>query len=59
MMSKHTFTDMWEFYEIAATEDVIYIENDLPDEYTGAKYTRSLKGAAAKAKQTQHRVFRN
>ena len=57
MMSKHTFTDMWEFYEIAAIEDVIYIENDLPDEYTGAKYTRSLKGAAAKAKQTQ--VFRN
>ena len=39
-----------EFYEIATTEDIIYIGNDLPDEYTGSKYTRGLKGAAAKAK---------
>ena len=39
-----------EFYEIAATEDIIYIGKDLPDEYTGSKYTRGLKGAAAKAK---------
>ena len=39
-----------EFYEIAATEDIIYIGNDLPDEYAGSNYTRSLKGAAAKAK---------
>ena len=39
-----------EFYEIAATEYIIYIGNDLPDEYAGSKYTRSLKGASAKAK---------
>lgn len=39
-----------EFYEIADTRDIVYIGSDLPDEYTGSKYTYSLKGAAAKAK---------
>lgn len=39
-----------EFYEIADTKDIIYIGKDLPDEYTGSKYTYSLKGANAKAK---------
>ena len=39
-----------EFYEIADTKDIVYIGKDLPDEYTGSKYTYSLKGANAKAK---------
>lgn len=39
-----------EFYEIADTNDIVYIGNDLPDEYTGSRYTYSLKGANAKAK---------
>ncbi len=39
-----------EFYEIADTKDIVYIGSDLPDEYTGSKYTYSLKGTAAKAK---------
>ena len=38
------------FYEIADTKDIVYIGKDLPDEYTGSKYTYSLKGANAKAK---------
>ena len=39
-----------EFYTIAATGDVIYIGSDLPNEYSGSKYTHSIKGAKAKAK---------
>lgn len=39
-----------EFYEIADTKDIVYIGKDLPDDYTGSKYTYSLKGANAKAK---------
>ena len=39
-----------EFYEIADTKDIVYIGKDLPDEYTGSRYTYSLKGANAKAK---------
>ncbi len=39
-----------QFFTIASSEDVIYIGNKLPDEFTGSKYTRTLKGAAAKAK---------
>ncbi len=39
-----------EFYKIADTEDIVYIGQDLPDEYTGSEYTYSLKGTAAKAK---------
>ena len=37
-------------YQIADTEDFIYIGNDLPVEYTGSVYTYSLRGMAAKAK---------
>lgn len=39
-----------EVYEIAETEDLIYIGGDLPDEYTGSEYTYNLKGTLAKAK---------
>lgn len=39
-----------EFVEIAEGKEKIYIGNDLPDEYTGSKYTAKLKGALAKAK---------
>ena len=39
-----------EDYTIAETSDVIYIGTDLPDEFTGSKYTENLKGANAKAK---------
>ena len=39
-----------EIYEIVSSGDVIYIGNDLPDEYSGSKYTHSLKGTLAKAK---------
>lgn len=39
-----------EFYEIADTKDIVYIGNDLPNEYAGSNYTYSLKGMIAKAK---------
>jgi len=39
-----------EFMEIAASKEIIYIGSDLPDEYSGSKYTAKLKGALAKAK---------
>lgn len=39
-----------DFYEIADTKDIVYIGRELPDEYTGSRYTYSLKGANAKAK---------
>lgn len=39
-----------DFYRIAETNDSIYIGKDLPDEYTGSKYTEKLKGTNAKAK---------
>lgn len=39
-----------EFYEIADTKDIVYIGKELPDEYTGSRYTYSLKGANVKAK---------
>ena len=39
-----------DFYQIAETEDIIYIGTDLPDEYVGSKYTRHIKGTLAKAK---------
>lgn len=38
------------FYEIANTNNLVFIGKDLPEEYTGSKYTYSLKGANAKAK---------
>jgi len=39
-----------EFYTIATTGDAIYIGTDLPNEYSGSRYTHSIKGANAKAK---------
>ena len=39
-----------DFYTIAATGDVVYIGSDLPKEYSGSKYTNSIKGTNAKAK---------
>ena len=39
-----------EFYNIVANNEMIYIGNDLPSEYTGLKYTYKLKGTVAKAK---------
>lgn len=38
------------FYEIADTKDIVYIGKELPDEYTGSRYTYSLKWTNAKAK---------
>ena len=35
---------------MTSTGDVIYIGADLPSEYSGSKYTHSIKGANAKAK---------
>lgn len=32
------------------SEEIIYIGSDLPREYTGSVYTKTLKGAVAKAK---------
>lgn len=37
-------------YTIMESSKVIYIGRDLPDEYTGSKYTNQLRGANAKAK---------
>lgn len=39
-----------DFCMVASTGDVIYIGADLPNEYSGSKYTHSLKGTNAKAK---------
>lgn len=39
-----------EFYMIATTGEIIYIGSDLPKEYSGSKYTHSIKGTNAKAK---------
>lgn len=39
-----------EFYTIAATNEIVYIGPDLPDEYAHSEYTAILKGANAKAK---------
>lgn len=39
-----------EFYTIEASNDIVYIGSDLPDEYAHSNYTNILKGANAKAK---------
>ena len=39
-----------DFYKVASAGDVIYIGDDLPSEYSGSKYTHSIKGTNAKAK---------
>lgn len=36
-----------DFYQIAETEDIIYIGTDLPDEYAGSNYTKHIKGTIA------------
>lgn len=38
------------FYEIADTNEIVYIGSDLPDEYSNSNYTYMLKGTNAKAK---------
>ncbi len=45
------------FYTIAATNEVVYIGQDLPDEYAHSEYTYSLKGAYAKAKANAAQVI--
>ena len=35
-----------EFYIMADSSDIIYIGTDLPDEFTGSIYTRSLRAPA-------------
>ena len=37
-------------YEIAEDGEIVFIGRDLPDEYTGSRYTYKLKGTLAKAK---------
>lgn len=39
-----------EIYTMASTGDAIYIGSDLPKEYAGSNYTKSLRGTNAKAK---------
>ncbi len=39
-----------ECYRVEDSNEIIYIGNDLPDEYTHSKYTKRLRGASAKAK---------
>lgn len=38
------------FYKIGETAEIIYIGNQLPDEYTGSESRKALMGANAKAK---------
>ncbi|MCC8045454.1 MAG: hypothetical protein LIP12_08165 [Clostridiales bacterium] len=38
------------FVAIASSNDIVYMGSDLPDEFSGSKYTEKLKGALAKAK---------
>ena len=42
-----------EVYTIVETKDIVYIGKDLPDEYTGSRYTENLRGANAKANASQ------
>ncbi|MCD8398764.1 MAG: hypothetical protein LUD12_16590 [Lachnospiraceae bacterium] len=39
-----------EYYEIAETSDIVYIDSDFPDEYANSKERIGLKGANRKAK---------
>ena len=39
-----------DFYSIAEDNEIIYIGSDLPSEYSGSVYTKTLKGGDAKAK---------
>ncbi len=51
-------TYVGEFYEIADTKDIVYIGKELPDEYTGSRYTYSLKGQMRRQRQMHHRGYR-
>ena len=44
-------------YSIAEDKEMIYIGAELPGEYTGSVYTKSLKGANAKAKANAAQVL--
>ncbi|MDE6714062.1 MAG: XRE family transcriptional regulator, partial [Lachnospiraceae bacterium] len=46
-------------YEIAETKDIIYIGFDLPDEYTGSRYTYKLMGHLQRQRLMQHKEFLN
>ncbi len=39
-----------DMYKTSDGEDMIYIGSDMPDEYTGSRYTHKLMGTVAKAK---------
>lgn len=39
-----------EFVEIAESKEIVYIGNELPNEYSSSEYTAKLKGTLAKAK---------
>ena len=49
-VEKYLMRYVGELYTIAATNEVVYIGADLPDEYAHSEYTNILKGANAKAK---------
>ena len=49
-VKKYLETYVGEFYNIVSDNEVVYIGSNLPNEYTGSKYTYKLKGAVAKAK---------
>ena len=46
-----------DFYSIAEDNEIIYIGTDFPGEYAGSVYTKSLKGANAKAKANAVQVL--
>ena len=49
-VEKYLMRYVGELYTIVATNEVVYIGADLPDEYAHSEYTNILKGANAKAK---------
>lgn len=48
-----------DFYTIASTGDIVYIGLDLPNEYSGSKYTHSIKERMRRQKPMQHKEFRS
>ena len=49
-VQKYLLQYIGEFYEIADTNDIVYIGKDFPDEYSGSNDTARLQGTLAKAK---------
>lgn len=49
-MEKYLERFVGELVEVVETGDIIYLGKDFPDEYSGSKYTRKMKGGRAKAK---------